>query len=147
MQIVAQCGIQPRSQGSNLFAMVGENHENEVGFDLHFIDPSPQVSKPGLGGSLNSQTLRKSFSMMLHDKSTFYKQADYLIQRQQYYNGSYSAFNGYQIIRDTSGSSYQIRRPISYNPWLNFNLGLFLFCSNFRKFFRVSTHQSVDKKN
>ena len=72
MEIVAQRGIQPRSHGSNLFAMLGENHRNEVAFDLHFIDPSPQVSKPGLGGSLNSQASRKGISMMLHDKSTFY---------------------------------------------------------------------------
>lgn len=50
MQIVTQRGILPRSQGSNLFAMVGESHGKEVAFDLHFIDLSPQVSKPNLGG-------------------------------------------------------------------------------------------------
>ena len=46
-----------------------------------------------------------------------------------------------------------VRRPISANPGLNFNLGLFFFCSKafsriiFSILFRVSNHQIVDKKN
>ena len=47
---MAQRGIQPRSLGFDLFAIVGESHGNEVAFDLHFIDPSLHVAKPILSG-------------------------------------------------------------------------------------------------
>ena len=46
-----------------------------------------------------------------------------------------------------------VRRPISANPGLNFNLGFFFFCSKafsriiFSIFFRASNHQIVGKKN
>ena len=46
-----------------------------------------------------------------------------------------------------------VRRPISANPWLNFNLGFFFFCSKgfsriiFSILFRASNHQIVGKKN
>ena len=46
-----------------------------------------------------------------------------------------------------------VRRPVSANPGLNFNLGLFFFSSKaisrkiFSILFRVINHQIVDKKN
>ena len=46
-----------------------------------------------------------------------------------------------------------VRRPISANPELNFNPGLFFFSSKafsrtiFSILFRVANHQIVDKKN
>ena len=46
-----------------------------------------------------------------------------------------------------------VRRPISANPGLNFNLGFYFFCSKaffriiFSILFRASDHQIVDKKN
>ena len=46
-----------------------------------------------------------------------------------------------------------VRRPISANPWLNFNPGLFFFSSQafsrtiFSIIFRVANHQIVDKDN
>ena len=46
-----------------------------------------------------------------------------------------------------------VRRPISANPGLNFNLGFYFFCSKaffriiFSILFRASNHQIVDKKN
>ena len=46
-----------------------------------------------------------------------------------------------------------VRRPISANTGLNFNLGFFFFCSKeffriiFSILFRPSNHQAVDKKN
>ena len=46
-----------------------------------------------------------------------------------------------------------VRRPISTNPGLNFNLGFFFFCSKafsriiFSILFRASNHQIVGKKN
>ena len=46
-----------------------------------------------------------------------------------------------------------VRRPISANPWLNFNAGFFSFCSKafsriiFSILFRASNHQIVGKKN
>ena len=46
-----------------------------------------------------------------------------------------------------------VRRPISANPGLNFNLGFFFFCSKafsriiFSILFRASNHQIVGKKN
>ena len=46
-----------------------------------------------------------------------------------------------------------VRRPVSANPGLNFNLGLFFFSSKafslkiFSILFRVANRQIVDKKN
>ena len=46
-----------------------------------------------------------------------------------------------------------VRRPISANPGLNFNPGLFFFSSKafsrtiFSILFRVANHQTVNKKN
>ena len=46
-----------------------------------------------------------------------------------------------------------VRRPISTNPGLNFNLGFFFFCSKafyriiFSILFRASNHQIAGKKN
>ena len=54
-------------------------------------------------------------------------------------------------LSDTQGSV--VRRPISVNPRLNFNLGFFFFCSKafsriiFSILFRATNHQIVRKKN
>ena len=50
IKIVAQRRIQPPSKGSDLFAVIGGSHGNEVAFDLHFIDPSLHAAKPSLSG-------------------------------------------------------------------------------------------------
>ena len=55
--------------------------------------------------------------------------------------------------RGAYNQSPVVRRPIRANQGLNFNPGLFFFCSKefsriiFAIFFRPSNHQTVDKKN
>ena len=80
-------------------------------------------------------------------------------KKPSYYQFIKSKLTKIRLLRATRGacnSNLQgpvVRRPVSANPGLTFNLGFFFFCSkafsriNLFILFRASNHQTVGKKN
>ena len=78
-----------------------------------------------------------------------------LIEHTVPHNMSINACSGEILTLQTyyTPAAAVVRRPVSANPGLNFNPGLFFFSSKafslkiFSVLFRVANHQIVDKKN
>ena len=106
------------------------------------MDKSPWVS----GNQIKKESTRKLSSFKIQCTKTLY-QNDF-----NYIAFFFTLFKGYKL-KLLNFLGRVVRRPVSANPRLNFNPGLFFFSSkafsqkNFSILFRVGNNQIVDKKN